>query len=209
MRDPENKALRRLATPSGGWRGDEHQLRVAAAEEAGLDKQEAELEVFTEAFKASMVVEDPEDKAIVLRGRTVLDARQLSRSLRPTLRFLKLAENLVGLRVHDGTFELRVSAKAAETASPTLDSAKVALRVMVGFGVVGLMLTQVGQAAAAITWGVGLVVAGWVLRSGLVSGRAMLAARLAVSLAMLAQAEQLVLPLAGAGAPDGGAGGGS
>lgn len=201
MADDEQRALVRQSVKNG-WRGDEHKLQVAAADEAGLDKNSAELDLYTEAFKATMVVEDPDDKAIVLRGRTVLDAKQLSRSLRPTLRFLKVSEDLVGLRVHDGTFELRVAAKAAESAAPTLDSAKVALRVMLGFGLVGLMLTQVSQAAAAIAWGGGLLLAGWVLRSGLVSGRAMLAARLAVSLAMLAQAEQLVLPLAGAGDVD-------
>ena len=47
---------------------------------------------------------------------------------------------------------------------------------------------------ATIIWGLALLVGAWTLRQGTVSGRSMLAARLTVALAMLAQEEQLILP---------------
>ena len=53
---------------------------------------------------------------------------------------------------------------------------------------------------AAILWGVGLILGAWQLRRGLASGRAMLAARLAIALGMLAAEEQLILPPAEEGA---------
>jgi hypothetical protein len=49
------------------WRGDEHKLQVESAKEAGLPANEVELELFTEGFKAGMTLDDPADKAIVLR----------------------------------------------------------------------------------------------------------------------------------------------
>ncbi len=199
MSDHDSKAVVRQDPDVPGWRGNEHKLQVSAAQEAGLDQDDAALDLYTDAFKASMVMEDPEDKAIVLRGRTILKDVQLLSSLRPMLRFLKISDDNVAIRVHLGAFELRIAGRAAENAAPTLDSAKVALKTLLGFGLVGLMFTQVSQAAAAIAWGVGLLLAGYALRTGLVSGRAMLAARLAVSLAMFAQEEQLVLPLADSG----------
>jgi hypothetical protein len=53
------------------------------------------------------------------------------------------------------------------------------------------------QPAAAIIWGLGLILGGYVLRDGLVNGRSMLAGRLVLALGMLAQAEHLILPPAG------------
>lgn len=189
-----------IALPDG-WRGDEHQLAVSAVESAGLDPRKAELDLFQKAFAATTVVDDPEDHAIVLRGRTTLDDLELMRCLRPTLRFLKLNKNNLAARVHDGEFEIRVDAVAADYAPVSTQYAKTALQVFMGAGLVGWAAMQVAQWAAAVIWGVGLLLGAWLLRRGLVSGRALLAARLATSLAMLAQEERLILPLAGAGAP--------
>jgi hypothetical protein len=182
---------------AGPWSGDRHRMLVEAAAEAGLDVTETELESYTEGFKQGMTLDDPSDHAIVLRGRTVLKRAQMSRSLKPMLRFLKLAPDDVALQIHDGGFELRVSGRAAEAAAPAMDSAKVALRVWIAAGLVGLVAMQFSDFAAAITWGLGLMTGGWTLRQGLLSGRAVLAARLTLGLAMLAQEERLVLPPAG------------
>ncbi len=176
------------------WRGDDHLARVDAAGEVGLDKKEEELESFTEGFKAGMTLEDQSDRSIVLRGRTVLRQRQLERSLNPTRRFLKIPEEDFRILVHDGEFELRVSGKYAEDAMPALDSARAALQVWIGGGLIGLILMQYSNALAAIAWGVALIIGGFTMRSGLVNGRSLLGARLALALAMLAQEEGMVLP---------------
>lgn len=196
MADDESKALAKQEgeTKPRPWRGDDHLARVDAAGEVGLDKNEEELESFTEGFKAGMTLEDESDRSIVLRGRTVLRQRQLEKSLNPTRRFLKIPEEDFRLRVHDGEFELRVSGKYAEDAMPALDSAKLALQIWIFGGLIGLILMQYTNALAAIAWGVSLIAGGLTMRSGLVNGRSLLGARLALALAMLAQEEGMVLP---------------
>lgn len=176
------------------WRGDEHKLQVAAATEAGLDPVQRELDLYTEGFKQGMTLQDELDNALVFRGRTVLKEKQLSKSLSPMLRFLKLQRDHLALRVHDGKFELRISSAAADAARPALDSAKVTLMVWIGAGLVGWLISQYSQPLTAIIWGLGLIAGGYVLRQGLISGRALLAARISLGLAMLAQEEQLILP---------------
>ncbi len=184
------------------WSGDEHRIKVAAAKEVGLDAREEELDSYTEGFKGAMVVQDPQDKTIVLSGRTVLKQEQMAKSIGPMLRFLKVPRDQVALQIHDGEFVLRVSAHAAENAPPTLDSAKIALQLWFGTGLIGMLAYHFGiPSVAGIVWGLGLLVGGWTLRQGLVSGRAMLAARLAVGLGMLAQEEQLILPPASKDSP--------
>ncbi|KIG19575.1 hypothetical protein DB30_00084 [Enhygromyxa salina] len=194
----ESKALAKLA---GGqpWRGDEHELRLEAAREAGLeteDVNEVEVGLFTDGFKAGMTLDDPADRSIVLRGRTVLREAQMSKALHPTLRFLAIPADQVALRVTDGEFELRVSENAAEAAKPALDSARLVLRLWIGLGLVGMLAWYWFNLGwlAAILWGGALVGGGYVLRQGAVSGRALLGARLTVALAMLAQQEKLILP---------------
>ena len=179
------------------WRGDDHMINVAAAKEAGLDETDAVLESFTEGFRAGMIVEDPEDRAIVVRGRTVLREKQLRKALDPTLRFLKIPATEMALRLHDGEFELRVGRAVADNARPVLDSAKVALQVWIAAGLVGFFLTQWSSAGATIVWGLGLLLGAWTLRQGLVNGRSMMAARLTVALAMLSKEEGLILPPVG------------
>jgi len=181
------------------WRGDEHGLRLAAAREAGLDPEtlsDMELDLYTEGFKTGLTLDDPEDHAIVIRGRTVMGTKQLAKALRPTFRFLSVSNEQVALRVHDGEFELRVSPDAADAATPALDAAKLVLKLWIGLGLVGLLAWYWFDLAwlAAILWGGALLGGGYALRQGSVSGRAMLGARLAVSLAMLAKEEQLILP---------------
>lgn len=196
--EPHTKALAKLDEGSL-WRGDEHELRLAAAREAGLpaeDIADVELDLFTEGFKAGMVLDDPADHAIVLRGRTILREKQMSKALTPTLRFLTIPRDQVALRIHDGEFELRVARTVAEAAKPTLDSAKITLKLWLGAGLIGMLAWNLYGLAwvATIVWGLALVVGGYVLRQGTVSGRSMLAARLTVALAMLAKEEQLILP---------------
>jgi hypothetical protein len=179
----------------GTWRGDEHQLQVEAAAEAGLVKSEAELESFTQGFSGGITVEDPADGAIVAHGRTVLSTQQLRKNLLPALRYLGIPKDAVAVRVHDGKFELRIAKRVAESANPVLAAGKLALQVWIGFGLLGLAAYNlVAPFVAAIVWGVGLALGGWQLRRGLATGRAMLAARLAIGLAMIAQEDKLILP---------------
>ncbi len=170
-------------------------MQLEAAAEAGLHAREVELDLYTRGFSEGIEVRDPYDAAIVARGRTILDERSLLRSLRPALQYLGVQKEAVALRVHDGTFELRIAKHAAEASNPAMDGAKQALRVWIGFGLLGLAAMQLWTTfVSAIVWGAGLLLGGWQLRKGLVSGRAMLAARLALALGMLAQEEQLILP---------------
>lgn len=189
-----------LAMPEG-WRGDEHRELVQAAKEAGLPAKATELDLFTKAFAASTVLDDPQDHAVVVRGRTTLTDKELLKCLYPTLRFLRLSKDDVAARVYDGSFELRICARAAQTAPSNIGHAKVALQIMLGAGLLGWAFMQFAQWLTALVWGAGLLTAGWVLRRGLVSGRAILGARLANSLGILAQEEGLILPEAGAGNP--------
>lgn len=179
------------------WRGDDHQIAVSAAKEVGLEGVDAELESFTAGFRAGMDVESPEDRAIVVRGRTVLKEKQLLKALDPTLRFLRIPPTEMALRVHDGEFELRVGRAVADKEKPVLDSAKVALQVWIAAGLVGLFVMQWSNPGAAIIWGLGLIFGGWTMRQGLVNGRSMMAARLTVALAMLSREEGLILPPVG------------
>ncbi|PRP94168.1 hypothetical protein ENSA5_41230 [Enhygromyxa salina] len=196
--EPPTKALAKLGEGQA-WRGDEHELRLAAAREAGLETEElneVELDLFTEGFKAGMVLDDPDDRAIVLRGRTVLRENQMGKALRPTFKFLGVPNDQVALRIFDGEFELRVSQNVAEAAKPALDSARLVLKLWIGLGLVGMLAWYWFSLAwlAALLWGGALVGGGYVLRQGAVSGRALLGARLTVALAMLAQQEKLILP---------------
>jgi hypothetical protein len=192
------KAIAKLddATP---WRGDEHELRLAAAREAGLPAEElneVELELFTAGFKAGMVLDDPADRSIVFRGRTILRDKQMAKALLPTLRFLSIPRDQIALRIHDGEFELRISRVAVDSAKPALDHAKLTLKLWFGAALTGFVLWNMFKLgwAATILWGLALVVGGYVLRQGTFSGRSMLAARLTVALAMLAKEEKLILP---------------
>ena len=108
MSDERDEKPGPLARTSGeGWRGDEHKLQVQAAQEAGLPANQVALDLYTEGFKAGLQERDPADGSIVLRGRTVLKAEELERSLRPALRFLRIGPEAARARVFDGKFELR------------------------------------------------------------------------------------------------------
>ncbi len=177
------------------WSGDEHRIRVAAAKEAGLDAAAVEADSFTEGFKAAVVLNDPFDGALVARGRTVLKEKELFRSLRPALQYLGVRKDDYKVKVTGDVFELRVARQVAEQTAPVLDASKAALFVFVGFAAVGVLsYIYLSAALAGVLWGAGLLVGGWQLRRGIVSGRAMLGARLSVALGMLAQEEKLVLP---------------
>lgn len=194
------------ATPEGaiatrGWRGDEHKLQLEAAREVGLERDDVEVDLYTQGFRDGITLEDPYDNAIVLRGRTVLRGRELHDSLKPLLRYVGVSYDAVKVQVHDGLFEIRVASRAAAASGAALENAKVALKLWLGFGLLGLSMLLwspfLAQPGAAVFWGVGLMLGGWQLRKGIAGGRSMLAARLAIGLAMMAKEEQLILPLAG------------
>lgn len=189
-------ALRKVepATPEG-WRGDDHKLQLDAAAEAGIAVDEAAVDLYTKGFSAGITVDDPADRAIVARGRTVLDEKELRRSLKPALRFLGIAPELVDVAVLDGRFVMRIHKKATEASKPLYEAGKLTLQLWIGFGMLGLAaMRYMPEFVTAILWGVGLMLGGWQLRRGMASGRAMLAARMAIALALMAQQEQLVLP---------------
>ena len=186
---------KRGETKPARWRGDEHQLQAQAAQEAGLDRTQAELESFTEGFKAGITLQDDFDGAIVARGRTVLKQRELFNALRPALQYLGVGRDAMQVKVHQGDFELRITKQAADASNPALDAAKLALRLWVGIGLFGAAsYVLIHPAVAGVVWGIGLLIGGWQLRQGMASGRAMLSARLALALGMLAHEEQLILP---------------
>jgi hypothetical protein len=193
------------AIATRGWRGDEHKLQVEAAGEVGLEQGDVEVDLYTQGFRNGLTLEDPDDRAIVLRGRTVLRDRELHQSLKPLLRFVGVAYDAVMVRVHDGRFEIRVASRAAASSSPALENARLALKLWFGFGLLGLSMLLwspfLAQPSAAVLWGVGLMLGGWQLRKGIAGGRSMLAARLAIGLAMMAKEEQLILPPAGDDGP--------
>jgi hypothetical protein len=196
---PASRALaRRPGTSARRWRGDDHKLQLEAATEAGLsrgDVRQTELDLYAGGFAGGITIDDPLDGAIVARGRTVLREAELRKSLRPALQYLGIAADAIALRVHDGSFELRVAKRAAEAARPALESGKAALRTWVGTGLLGIACYQmVAPAAAGLMWSIGLLIGGWQLRRGMASGRAMLAGRLALALGMLAQEEKIILP---------------
>lgn len=191
----KKKALVSASDDGEAWRGDDHLVKVEAADEAGLARNEVELELYTQGFSSGMTIEDEHDGAIVARGRTVLNAKELRRSFRVPLQYLGVAMDAAKVRVHDGDFELRVAKHAAEASQPSLESGKIALKLWFGFGLLGIACYQIiAPALAGIVWGVGLMLGGWQLRQGMASGRAMLAGRLAIGLGMLAQEEKIILP---------------
>jgi hypothetical protein len=185
---------RALATRHG-WRGDDHLMEVEAAKEAGLVPSEAALDSFTRGFSEGIAVEDPADGAIVARGRTMLTNKQLLEQLMPALRYLGVPREGVVTKVFDGNFELRIAKRVAESSNPVVTAGKLALQIWVGFGLLGIAAYMyLPQYVAGLLWGIGLLVGGWQLRQGLVTGRAMLAGRLAVGLATIAAEDKSILP---------------
>lgn len=181
------------ASPAA-WSGDEHRLQVGAAREAGLPAAEVALDLYTQGFKAGLTEKDPADNAIVLRGRTVLKVAELERCLRPMLRFLRIGPDSARMRVFDGQFEVRIAAQAAEASDSVQGAARQVLLMWIGGGLLGWWLMKTSQIATMLIWGITLLLGALMLRRSLVSGRTMLAARLAVGLGMLAHEEQLILP---------------
>lgn len=192
--DPPGPLARAGGAAPVEWRGDEHKLQLLAAREAGLPAGQVALDLYTEGFKAGLRERDPADDAIVLRGRTVLGLAELERSLRPMLRFLRVGPDAVRVRVFDGQFELRIAAQAAEASASVQGAARSVLLMWLAGGLLGWWMLSVSRLATFLVWGATLLLGAWSLRRGLVSGRTMLAARLAVGLAMLAHEEQLILP---------------
>jgi hypothetical protein len=196
-RSQETGSKGQLARADRAWRGDEHALQVAAAKEAGLPAGQAAIDLYTEGFRRGLQERDPADGAIVLRGRTVLRAEEMMRSLKPMLRFLRIGPDSIGLRVVEGEFELRVAGQAADASEPVQGAVRTVLMIWIASGLIGFALLGSSQMAALLVWGIGLLVGASALRRGQLSGRTMLAARLAVGLGILAHEEQLILPPVG------------
>lgn len=190
-----------LARTGQDWRGDEHALQVQAAREAGLPAGQAAIDLYTEGFRRGLDERDPADGAIVLRGRTVLRAEEMLRSLKPMLRFLRIGPDAIGLRVVEGEFELRVAGRAADAGEAVQGAVRTVLLIWVVSGLIGFALLGSSQMAALLVWSAGLLVGGSALRRGQISGRTMLAARLAVGLGIVAHEEQLILPPASKDGP--------
>lgn len=193
-RSLETGSKGQLARSDRPWRGDEHALQVQAAREAGLPAGQAAIDLYTEGFRRGLVERDPADGAIVVRGRTVLRADEMMRSLRPMLRFLRLAPDAVGLRVVEGEFELRVAGQAADASEPVQSAVRTVLLIWVMTGLAGYSMLGTSQTVALLLWAGGLLYGAHTLRRGQISGRTMLAARLVTGLGILAHEEQLVLP---------------
>ncbi len=195
MNDKPEVSLSRSEAPAVSWRGDEHQLQVQAAAEAGLAIDEVALDLYTKGFSAGITMDDPLDGALVAHGRTLLGKRELQTTLKPVLRYLGVAAELVDVEVVDGRFVMRIHKKATEGTKPVYEAGKLTLQVWIGFGLLGFAAGRFLPAfVSAIFWGIGLMLGAWQLRRGLATGRAMLGARVAMALAMVAQVEKLVLP---------------
>lgn len=194
MSDADDRS-KALARP--GWRGDEHKLQVLAAQEAGLASGQVAVDLYTEGFKKGITERDRADGAIVLRGRTILKTEELERCLRPMFQFLRVGADAVRMRVFDGNFEVRVAAQAAEASAPVQGAARSVLLMWMAGGLLGWWMLSVSRVTTFLVWGITLLLGAWSLRRGLVSGRTMLAARMAVGLALLAHEEQLILPPGG------------
>jgi len=177
-----------------GWRGDEHNLQLGAAAEAGLAADEISLDLFRQGFIGGLTIRDPLDHAMVLRGRTILDESQLKPSLRRIFAHLHLGANNFSVKVDDGEFELRIADEVAQGAGSATDAMRRALLVFVISGLAGLFFFKTAGAASLLFWGVGLLVGSSIVRRGITKGRVQLAARLVDELALLAHHEQLILP---------------
>ena len=191
--------LARPSSPGGApWSGRHHrdhgQHHQPERPKAGLPAAQVALDLYTEGFKAGLTEKDPGDKAIVLRGRTVLKAPELERCLRPMLRFLRVGPDSVSTRVFDGQFEVRVAAAAAEAGESVQGAARSVLLMWIAGGLLGWWLRATWQVGTMLVWGITLLLGAVMLRRSLVSGRTMLAAKLAVGLGILAHEEQLILP---------------
>ena len=165
------------------------------SEAADDEVDEPQTTALVAAFAQGVVVDDPSDHAVVARGRTELGQSQLEKSLYGAMKFLGVPQDGYAVTVQRGRFELRVSRAAVEALPATNTQAVDALKLFVGFGLLGVALyVMVVPWAAGIAWGLGLLLGGWQLRRGVASGRAMLAGKLAFSLATIARAEPRVLP---------------
>jgi len=154
----------------------------------------ASVESFAHGFKAGLVMEDAADGAVVLRGRTVLDARELGHALLPLLRYIDIPKDAIKLAVHDGGFELRISRRIAETSRSALGAARTTLMFWLVAGLAGASLMRVSQGLTLLVWSGALLVGAWMLRRGSANGRTMLAARLVSAFSVMAHEHKLILP---------------
>ncbi|MEZ4384838.1 MAG: hypothetical protein R3A79_26140 [Nannocystaceae bacterium] len=183
-----------LARRGDGWRGDEHRLQVSAADEAGLEAKDVGLELYRQGFTHGLVIRDPLDHAIVLRGRTILAEAQLRPKIRRILGHLQIPGEAYSVRVDDGDFELRISARVADAAGSSIDSMYRGLAVFLVSGLAGLFFLNSTPALTLLSWSVGLLYGASVLRRGIKQGRIRVAAHVVSELAKLAHSEQLILP---------------
>ena len=177
-----------------GWRGDEHRLQVSAADEAGLATDQVSLELYRKGFIGGLQISDPLDRAMVLRGRTVLDEKQLKPAIRRIFTHLSLGARNFSLRVDNGEFELRIADQVAHGSGDATQAMRRTLLVFAISGLIGLFFLKIASFVSLLVWSAGLLGGASLLRRGIKDGRVRLAARLVDELAKLAEREQLILP---------------
>lgn len=178
-----------------GWRGDDHALRVAAAEEVGLTRGDVAVDLYRRGFTHGLTAKDPVDGALVLRGRTVLNDDQLLAAMKKIFRHLHLAIDGLRVRVHDGEFEVRIASAVADDASAALANAmRRALVIWIVAAIAGGLAYSIAPALALLVFGPGLLLGGFILRRGIEEGRVAFTLKMVDELALLADREQLILP---------------
>ena len=172
-------------------------MRVSAGREVGLARREVALDSFQEGFARGVTMVDGVDGALVLRGRTVLDAGQLWETLAEPLRRQGLGSGGVDVVVVDGDFEVRVDRGALMRAGairPVGGAAGVSVGVAVGVALSGVSLGLSGLASGPL---LAVILVGLAVGAGglhLSWSRRLVARRLVAMMGDVADREGLVLP---------------
>ncbi|MEZ4450835.1 MAG: hypothetical protein R3B09_15245 [Nannocystaceae bacterium] len=193
--DDRGRRAEALVPEGEAWRGDDHALQVAAAEEIGLTRGEVAVDLYRRGFTHGLTAKDPVDGALVLRGRTVLRDDQLLAAMKKIFRHLHLAVEGLRVRVHDGQFEIRIASSVADDTSAALANAmRRALYIWVLAALFGALAYSIAPALALLVAGPGLLLGGFILRRGIEEGRVAFTLKMVDELALLADREQLILP---------------
>jgi hypothetical protein len=178
MSDEGRRQARAAGAP--GLAGRRAQAAGAGRAGGRLAGGQVAVDLYTEGFKAGLQERDPADGAIVLRGRTVLRRRSSSAACGRCFDSCGSGPTRCGRGCIDGEFEVRIAAQAAEASAPVQGAARSVTLDVDGGGLLGWWMLGVSRVATFLVWGITLLLGAWSLRRGLVSGRTMLAARLAV-----------------------------
>lgn len=185
------------------WSGNEHQLQLAAAQEAGLSREQTALALYQQGFASGLTLQDPLDGSIVLRGRTVLQAEQLKRELAAYFHFYHISPHAVRILVSDGNFELRMAPQMIYTSAVMRWAGFKTMAVWTTIAIMGWLFssTIVGSWLSPLLWLLGGLMGAWILGRGIQQARPLLANQLTTSLARCAHHQQLILPPANVDSP--------